>query len=172
MRSSDLLVDAFERVRDAVHGAVDGLSGEDLAHRVDEEANTVAWLVWHLTRVQDDHVAEVAGLEQVWTAHGWADRFALRLDTADTGYGHGPEEVDAVRVDSAELLTGYLDAVHEQSVGYLRRLTDDDLDRVVDERWDPPVTLGVRLISVIADDLQHAGQAAFLRGLLLRRRDS
>ena len=47
-------------------------------------------------------------------------------------------------------------------------LTDADLPRVVDERWDPPVTLGVRLVSVISDCLQHAGQAAFVRGILLR----
>jgi hypothetical protein len=37
---------------------------------------------------------------------------------------------------------------------------------VVDASWDPPVTLGVRLVSVISDDLQHAGQAAYLRGMI------
>lgn len=169
MRSSEVLVDGFGRVREVVHAAVDGLTAEELAHQVDADANTVGWLVWHLTRVQDDHVAEVAGTEQVWTAGGWSDRFGLPLDPADTGYGHGPDDVTAVRVGSPELLTGYLDAVHERSLDFVRSLSDGDLDRVVDERWDPPVTLGVRLVSVISDDLQHAGQAAFLRGVLLRR---
>jgi uncharacterized damage-inducible protein DinB len=168
MDGTELLVDAFRRVRDAVHHAVDGLSAEQLAYRADAGANTVAWLVWHLTRIQDDHIADVAGRGQVWTADGWAQRFGLRFHAADTGYGHSAEDV-AVVAAPAELLAGYYDAVHEQTLRYLAGLTADDLDTVVDTSWDPPVTLGVRLVSVVNDDLQHAGQAAFLRGLIERR---
>mgnify|MGYP001200972112 CR=1 FL=1 len=166
MSSADLLVDAFGRIREVVHEAVEGLTPEQLAHRVDGTANSIAWLVWHLTRVQDDHVADVAGRPQVWMSQGWAERFALPFGLAQTGYGHSSEQVEAVRVGSWELLTGYHDAVHEQTVGYVASLTDQDLARIVDRSWDPPVTLGVRLVSVISDDLQHAGQAAFLRGIL------
>ncbi len=165
MDSAGLLTDAFDRVRESVHEAVVGLTPGQLAARPDERANSIAWLVWHLTRVQDDHVADVAGVEQVWTAEGWADRFELPFRAADTGYGHQADDVAAVRVAAGELL-GYHDAVHERTVGYLRGLTDADLDRVVDEGWTPAVTLGVRLVSVVGDDLQHAGQAAFVRGLL------
>jgi uncharacterized damage-inducible protein DinB len=167
--SADVLVDAFGRIREVVHHAVDGLSEDQLAHRVGPGANSIAWLVWHLTRIQDDHVAEVAGTEQVWTSQGWAERFGLPFDPRDTGYGHRADEVAAVRVESGELLVGYYDAVHEQTIRYVERLGDADLDRIVDRSWDPPVTLGVRLVSVIADDLQHAGQAAFVRGILQRR---
>jgi hypothetical protein len=144
---------------------LDGATQPLLAFRPDADANSIAWLVWHLTRIQDDHVADVAGREQVWTAQGWARRFDLPFDDADTGYGHSPTEVDAVRVDP-ELLTGYLDAVHEQSVAFVSGLGPEDLDRIVDERWDPPVSLGVRLVSVINDDQQHVGQAAYVRGLI------
>ena len=168
MTSADLLVDAFGRVRDAVHEAVEGLTAEQLAARISERANSVGWLVWHLTRVQDDHVGEVAGLEQVWTAQGWVERFGLPFHAADTGFGHHSDEVTAVRVE-AGLLLGYHDAVHEQSVGYLRGLSDAELERVVDRAWTPAVTLGVRLVSVVSDDLQHAGQAAFARGVVERR---
>lgn len=168
MTSADLLVDAFDRVRDVVHAAVDSLTPEQLAFRVDPDANSIAWLVWHLTRVQDDHVSDVAGTDQVWTSRGWAERFALPFEEKAIGYGHSSSEVAAVRVDSAELLTGYYDAVHEQTIRFVERLTDAELPRVVDERWDPPVTLGVRLVSVISDDLQHAGQAAFVRGIIER----
>ncbi|GLY77652.1 mycothiol transferase [Actinoallomurus iriomotensis] len=166
MNSAELLTDAFERVRETVHEVVDGLSPDRLAARLTEDSNSIAWLVWHLTRVQDDHIADVAGVEQVWTAGGWAERFGLPLPPSDTGYGHDAEAVAAVRVESGELLTGYYDAVHEQTLRYVAGLKDADLDRVVDEAWDPPVTLGVRLVSVINDDTQHAGQAAFLRGIL------
>jgi uncharacterized damage-inducible protein DinB len=169
MSSAELLVDAFGRVRQAVHAAIDGLSAQQLAARLDAEANSIAWLVWHLTRVQDDHVSEVAGSEQVWTARGWAERFGLPLGPSETGYGHTSDQVAAVRVDEPALLAGYHDAVHDQTVRFVANLTDADLQRIVDRRWDPPVTLGVRLVSVIADDLQHAGQAAFVRGILLRQ---
>lgn len=169
MNTAEILADAFGRVRENVHEAVRGLSADALNLRIDDDANSIAWLVWHLTRVQDDHVADVAGREQAWTAGGWRDRFGLALPAGDTGYGHSSEQVAAVRVNDPDLLTGYHDVVHEQTLSYLRGVTDADLDRVVDEHWDPPVTLGVRLVSVINDDLVHSGQAAFLRGHAQRR---
>ncbi len=165
MTTADLLADAFGRIREAVHEVVDGLSPDQLSLRPAAQANSIAWLIWHLTRIADDHVAGAAGTEQAWTAAGWAARFALPFDVAETGYGHDSGQVEAVRVTSGELLTGYYDAVFEQTIRYVKQLTDTDLDRIVDERWDPPVTLGVRLVSVLADDLQHVGQAAYLRGL-------
>lgn len=169
MESRDLLLHAFDDVEEAVRGALDGIDPALLTARVDPEANTVAWLVWHLTRVQDDHVAEVAGQPQAWTAAGWADRFALPFDPGATGYGAGSDDVAAVQVTDPELLLGYHADVHRRTADFLRTVTAEDLDRVVDTRWDPPVTLGVRLVSVIGDDLQHAGQAALLRGVLERR---
>jgi uncharacterized damage-inducible protein DinB len=166
--SAELLIDAFDRIRGVARRAVEGLSPDDLAHRVDAEANSIAWLVWHLTRIQDDHVTGVAGGEQVWTSQDWAGRFGLPFDRHATGYGHTAADVAAVRVD-AGLLLGYLDATHERTASYLAPLTDDDLPRVVDSNWDPPVTLAVRLVSVVSDNLQHAGQAAFVRGVVERR---
>jgi uncharacterized damage-inducible protein DinB len=165
---AELIGDAFDRVREVLHHAVDGLSPTELAERLDPGANSIAWLAWHLARVQDDHIAEVAGSGQVWTTAGWADRFGLPLDASDTGYGHTDDEVGQVRA-SADLLTGYYDAVHEVTTRYVRGLSDADLDRIVDEGWDPAVTLGVRMVSVISDGLQHAGQAAYVRGVLARR---
>jgi uncharacterized damage-inducible protein DinB len=168
MHARDILIDGYGRIREEVHAAVQGLDAGQLAARPAAEANPVAWLVWHLTRVQDDHVADAAGLEQVWTAQDWHGRFGLDLPVSDTGFGHDAARVAAVRVDSADLLTGYHDAVHEQTLGFLRSLTAGELERIVDERWDPPVTLGVRLVSVLSDDLQHVGQAAYVRGLVER----
>jgi hypothetical protein len=168
MTSVEVLTDAFERVRDAVHPAVNGLSLEELTFRPDAASNSIAWLVWHLTRIQDDHVAGLDGIDQVWDANGWAKRFALPLDPSDTGYGHGPEDVAAVSAD-AQLLLGYFEDVHEKTLRYVGSLAETDLERVVDRDWDPPVTVGVRLVSVIADDLQHVGQAAYVRGLVQRR---
>jgi uncharacterized damage-inducible protein DinB len=169
MNVADLLVDGFGRVRENVHAAVEGLTAEQLRTRLDDGGNSIAWLVWHLTRVQDDHVADVAGTEQVWTGQDWLSRFGLPFPAGDTGYGHRPADVEAVRVDEPDLLTGYYDAVHEQTVRFVEGLDEQALDRIVDEAWDPPVTLGVRLVSVLDDDIQHAGQAMFVRGVLERR---
>jgi uncharacterized damage-inducible protein DinB len=164
--SAELLTDAFGRVRETVHEAVDGLSAAQLAARLDDDANSIAWLCWHLTRVQDDHLAGAFGVEQVWPA--FADRFGLPFGLGATGYGHSSGQVALVQISSANLLTSYHDAVHAQTVALVSSVTDADLPRVVDEGWDPPVTLGVRLVSVISDCLQHAGQATFVRGILLR----
>ena len=169
MTSAELLTDAYGRIREEVQGVVDALTPEQLAYRVDGTANSIAWLVWHLTRVQDDHIADVAGFEQVYIAQGWAERFGFPFPPSAIGYGHSSADVDAVRVDSPDLLVDYHEAVHAQTLRFLEGLKEEELGRLVDERWDPPVTLGVRLVSVVSDDLQHVGQAAFLRGLLERR---
>ncbi len=168
MEIDGLLADAFGRIQGFVHRTVADLDAEQLAFRPDADANSIAWLVWHLTRIQDDHVADVAGREQAWTAQGWAERFGLPFSPSATGYGHTSADVAAV-VAPADLLLGYHDAVTEQTLPYVASLTTADLDRIVDEAWDPPVTLGVRLVSVIGDDLEHVGQAAYVRGLIERR---
>ena len=167
MASTDVLIDAFARVGDAVHPAVEGLSTAQLAFRLEDGSNSIGWLVWHLTRIQDDHVADLHGKEQVWTSGGWSERFALPLKTSDTGYGHTPEDVAKVTAEAA-LLLGYFDEVQEKTVEYLCTLDDAGLERVIDRSWDPPVTIGIRLVSVIADDLQHVGQAAYVRGVMER----
>jgi len=166
--SAALLVDAFDRVRDAVHHAAKGLSPEQLSARVDDGANSIGWLLWHLSRVQDDHVASVADTEQAWTADGWAERFALPFEVGATGYGHTSSDVATVGNISRDKFVGYHDDVHDRTVRYVATLSDADLDHIVDYRWTPPVTLAMRLVSVINDDLQHVGQAAFLRGQLER----
>ncbi|MET0819729.1 MAG: DUF664 domain-containing protein [Aeromicrobium sp.] len=162
--TADVLGDAFDRIGDGVVELVDGMSPADLVRRVAPGANTVAWLVWHLLRVQDDHVSDVAGTEQVWFSGGWHDRFGLPFEPGATGYGQTPDEVSAVHTTS-ELLTGYAREVSAATRAFVSTLTDDDLDRVVDEGWDPPVTLAARLVSVIGDDLKHLGQAEYAKGL-------
>lgn len=164
MKTNELLLDAFGRIRETVEATLEGLDGGALALRPGGTGNSIAWLVWHLGRVEDAQVADVAGREQVWTAQDFVGRFALPLPRKDTGYGHSSEQVDAVRAEP-RLLLDYYNAVHRQTVDFLETLGDGDLDRVVDTRWDPPVTLGVRLVSTLADCLQHVGQAAYAKGL-------
>lgn len=164
MEANGVLLDAFGRIRETVEATLEGLDDASLVRRPAGTGNSVSWLIWHLGRVEDAQVASAAGLEQVWTSQDFVARFNLPLSPRDTGYGHSTGQVDAVRAP-AELLLEYYDAVHRQTAEFLKTLTDEDLDRVVDTRWDPPVTLGVRLVSTIADCLQHVGQAAYAKGL-------
>lgn len=162
----ELLIELFGRVDDHVERVLDGLDADALTTAPAPDANTIAWLVWHLTRVQDHHVAELAGTNQVWVEGDWAARVGLAPDPRNTGYGHSPAQVASVRPEGPEVLLGYHRAVASRTRDVLRAVTADELDRVVDTRWDPPVTFGVRLVSVADDDIQHAGQAAYVRGLL------
>ncbi|GAA4355886.1 mycothiol transferase [Angustibacter luteus] len=166
MDAIGVLQDAIGRITERGHEVCDGLSPELANERLDGRSNSIAWLVWHAARVADTHVGDALGADDVWRTRGWHERFGLALGSDDTGYGHTSEQVGQVQVNDASLLTGYLDDVIEVTRQAVDGLTDTDLDRVVDEGWDPPVTLGVRLVSVIDDDLEHLGQAAFLKGVL------
>ena len=165
MNTPDILTEALGRVQEWVHSAVAGLEGPALNYQPDPAANSISWLIWHLTRVQDDHVAHLAGRDQIYVKDGWAGRFGFAQDESDIGYGHTPEQVAAVRFDSPDDLVAYYDAVHELSQAYITTITSEELDRVVDTNWDPPVTAGVRMVSVIDDCMNHTGQAHYVRGM-------
>ena len=168
--SADLLIDGFGRIRENVADVLSGLTADQLAHQVAPGANSISWLVWHLTRVQDDHVSKAFDAAQVWSASGWASRFGLPAGAMDIGYGHTPAQVTEVGAATASpaLLAEYHQETYAQTVKLVAAVTDADLPRIVDKRWTPPVTLAVRLVSVLDDDMQHTGQAAYVRGLLLR----
>jgi hypothetical protein len=166
MDVASLLLELYGRIPPLAHHAVDGADLARLTEAPSPGSNPVAWLVWHLARVQDHHVAELLGTDQVWISGDWARRFGLDPDPSNTGYGHSPEQVAAVRPETPDVLLEYLDAVDRRTRTMLNGLTPADLNRVVDRRWDPPVTLGVRLVSIADDSLQHVGQAAYVRGLL------
>lgn len=169
MDVSALLVEQYGRLPEIVRGAVEGLEPGELTARPGPGGNTIAWLVWHLTRVQDHHISELFGEDQLYLRDGWHERFGRGPDPDDHGYGHSSDDVASVQPASADELVGYFDAVHDRTLAYLEGLSESDLDDVVDDRWDPPVTLGVRLASILTDDLEHAGQASYARGLLERR---
>jgi hypothetical protein len=162
--TQELLRDAFTRLIEHVDELADGLTDEMADYRPTPDANSIAWLIWHSARVQDIQLAQVAGVEQVWTRDGWVDRFGLDLPRNDTGYGHGPDEVAKVKAPT-ELLSGYYHAVHKLTLEYIASVTADELGRVVDTNWDPPVTASARLVSIIDDCAQHLGQAAYVRGI-------
>lgn len=165
MKTSELLIDAFGRLDGLVPPLLKDADAAKLNWRPEGTGNSIAWLVWHLSRVQDDQIADVAGTESVWKSHGYAAQFGFNLDPADTGYGHTSEQVSEVRVESGKLLESYFRESSVACLAYVSTLADADLDTVVDTRWTPHVTLGVRLVSILDDIIQHAGQASYVHGL-------
>ncbi len=168
MDTIDILTDAFGRIKGDTHRAADGRTAAELAYQPDPEANSIAWLVWHLTRVQDHHIGQLAHRPQAYVVEGWADRLGTDPDPENHGYGHTPEQVAAIRPDSPDVLLAYHDVVTERTLEYIATVTPEELDRIFDHSWDPPVSVGVRIVSVINDCMQHAGEANYLRGLLER----
>ena len=166
MESSDLLVEAYSHITRIVHQAADGLSQEQLAYRPEEGSNSIAWLVWHLTRIQDSHLKNVVQLEEAWLTEQWDERFGMAGSTG-IGFGDGTEEVAAIRPPRAILL-GYHDRVAGRVLDYLPTVDAEELDRIVDTNYDPHVKAGIRLMSVVQDNTQHAGQARYLRGMIER----
>lgn len=166
MECRDLLLDGLSRVEEGLRQHLEGLTVEQLLFRPSDRANSIGWIAWHLTRVQDHHLSELAQQPQAWIADGWHAKFGRPADPNDTGYGHSAAQVAAFRAPDTDTLLAYYAVVHQRSVAYLQSVSCGDLDRVIDRRWDPPVTLGVRLVSVVDDCAQHIGQIGYVRGLL------
>ena len=160
----ELLRDSFTRLIEHVEDLTDELTDEIAFFRPNAGANSIAWLIWHSARQQDIQLCDIAGTEQVWLRDGWVDQFGLDLPRDDSGYGHSADEVNRVRA-SADLLAGYYHAVHKVTLEYIASVTPDELSRIVDKNWNPPVTASVRLVSIIDDGAQHLGQAAYVRGI-------
>jgi len=162
-------LELYGRIPPLVEQTIAGLDVDTLCVRVTPDANPIGWLIWHLTRLQDHHLSELLETDQIYLdGSGWPGRFSSPADPNDIGYGHTSEEVARVRPESGEALVEYHGVVDARTRRFLATLTPDALARIVDHSWDPPVTLGVRLVSVAEDSLQHLGQAAYVRGLLGR----
>lgn len=163
--ANDLLRDLFDRVADELPRLLNGLGPDALHWRPGPDANPIGWLAWHIGRCEDAQVAPIAGAGQVWVTGDWSGKFHPQHGADDVGYGHTSAQVGAFRVEDPRALTGYYAAVHERTLGVLDGWSEPDLDRVLDRRWDPPVTVGVRLVSIVNDVTQHLGQLAYVRGL-------
>ena len=167
MEWRELIMDGYGRVLQILEEALDGLTQNDLNQQPHPDCNSMGWLTWHLTRVQDDHIADLMGEEQLWVNNGWHARFNRAPEPKDIGFGHSSEDVAAFRSPDVETLLEYHRTVLERSKRYIATLSTSDLDRELNEPWYQPLpTVGVRLVSIMSDNLQHAGQVAYLRGLL------
>lgn len=169
MDAVGILRDALSRIEPGLEQALHGLDAPALLWRPDADANSLAWLAWHLTRGQDAQICALANEPETWTKDGYADRFALPYPVEANGYGMSSAQVGEMRAESPDLFLDYYRATAARTDAFLASLGASDLDTVVDRRWTPPVTMGARIVSVIDDDVQHVGQMGYVRGLWERR---
>lgn len=165
MNAIDILIDLADRPRQSLAHIADRLTPEVLnAHPLGHD-NSIAWLLWHTAREADVQLSMLSGAEQVWTAQGFRDRLGLGEAGDGVGYRHTPEQARSVRVEDPAVLVELIGAVTDAMIAYLRTLSDADLGDIIDEAWDPPVTRGQRLVSIVDDASQHVGQAAYVLGM-------
>ena len=159
-----LLTEGFGRITELYDGVAEGLDDETLHHRPGGTGNPIGWLLWHLARVQDDHVADLAdgraGLGAVPGTVRPAQRHRRhRLRPHQRAGRRAPDR-------GRRAARGVPPRGDAATARYLETVDEAELEREVDQNWDPPVTAGQRLVSIQGDCLQHLGQAAYVKGLL------
>lgn len=164
MDHRDILIDAAQRPLDTAEAVLRGITPEAL-HAMPGSGNSIAWLVWHAARQMDVQTADLSGSPTVWTSGDWAPRLGVDREDRDFGLGDDTAAVASLHVEDADLLLAHLRACVEALTEYVATLAPADLDDIVDRGWNPPVTRGVRLVSIIDDAVAHLGQAAYARGL-------
>jgi hypothetical protein len=166
MEANDIIIDALERIRSILHRTLTGLTLDEIQRQPTPDSNSIAWLTWHLTRVQDNGISGLFGQEQAWISQGWHAQFGMAPDPDNEGQGHTPQQVAAFRAPSIQTLLDYHDSVSTRSKTFVEGLAPADFNRELDEpQYQPRPTVGVRLVSILSDNLQHAGQVAYLRGV-------
>ena len=164
MEWRQLIIDSYERISQVMERALEGLTLDDLNQQPNPDSNSMGWLAWHLTRAQDRGIAGLMEEEQLWVKDGWHSRFNRPHDPQDFGLGHSPEDLAAFKSPDVQTLLAYHHVVLERSKHYISTISESDLDRKLDHPKYP--TVGARLVGIISDNFQHAGQIAYVHGLL------
>jgi hypothetical protein len=146
-----------------VKRTLEELPQEQLYYQPTPDTNSIAWLVWHLSRWRDRISAAVAGEPEVWVGDGWADRFGMTADR--TGLGDTPEQVASFRPGLADL-SGYAEAAHQALVQRVSRLTPQQWEAEIEYQPGSRRPAWRALVSVVEDSAEHTGQVNYLRGML------
>jgi len=160
--ASSAFLDAFGRVRDTLQRTLPGLTEAELHG---PPLPGPGWLGWRLTRVMDNNISRLGGNDQLWVASGWAQRFGMPPEPYDFGRGqaHTREQVQAFKA-SADLILAYHDATFDRTKAYFDAVTEEELNRELDEpQYDPRPTVSVRLVSVLENAMNNAGQISYLK---------
>ena len=165
MEANELLTNLLKGNRSMVRKALDGLSDKEVATRPNSECNSMAWLLWHLSRAEDGLVSSLDGSAELWN-DGWAEKCGISAETKGMGFGHKAEDLESFGVGSVDALKEYFGQTEKKVADYLASLSSEDLDKQVPSMMgDGTVPLGNIVQVIVNEAMVHGGQIAYLRGL-------
>ena len=156
--------------------ALDDLAPAELAWRPDAGSNSIAFIVWHVNRVEDRWIQVFArGVQDVWDRDGWHEKLGISDDSFGIGFGLSAEQLGKFPAITKENLDGYRHAVQNETQAYLKSLKAEDLDFVPGRTLRPESSeslerfrgwsIGRMFRQLLAELNQHLGQVSYIRGL-------
>ena len=167
----DFIIRSLEEIQEDLKRSVDGLTKEDLMTQPQPGANHIAFMIWHMTRVEDKLLHNLFQCSpQLWESGKWYERMGLPEDPKSTGFGYTAEQVSCFPSVQPHELMDYVEAVRADTLDYLENIDAASLDEKVTAPPLGEVSIG-NLISILVVELaQHVGQIAYVRGLVEARK--
>jgi len=153
----------IKRSYDWIKLACDDLTEDQMHYQSTPDSNSIAWMVWHSSRIKDQVTASIVGESEVWLADGWAERFGIAPEA--NGIGDRPEQVTSFRVRS-DFLLGYADAAHNVTIQRLSKILPAQLAQPSRYVLGDTRPVWRSLQGMLGDAYSHAAQVSYLRGMI------
>ena len=165
MSVKEFIREAMQLTRKDLLDNIRDLTAEELAWRPAPHSNSIGFLAWHITRVEDGWIQRpIQRKLHLWVADKWAERFGMPEEQRDMGYGYTVEQLQAFKTPSLELLLGYSQAVRDATLAFLD--TWDPASDAIEVRapWGT-MTVATTFQQLIWELNQHGGQIAYVKGI-------
>ena len=162
MDAKEFALEALERARAVTMIAIDGLTPEHFHWRPNPTANSIAFLLWHISRVEDRFTSDLRNMEEIWLTEEWHKKFAVAI--SENGIGWGPEQIQDFR-PAIELVVSYLQRVRNISLETISRLNISQFkEQLTPSR--PDFTVANTLQTIVYHENHHQGAIGYIRGLI------
>lgn len=161
MDTVSFISDCLEQVRIRLLGTCEGMNQEEVLWRPEPYANNIGFVLWHVTRAEDNLVMRLENGHALWVTGGWHEKFGQPVNAPDPGDRMG---LRALAIPGLPVLLGYSQAVGEQTRRLLGELTVDRLDQPIGPS-QPGQTVTANLRHLITHRNNHHGQMDYIRGL-------
>ena len=161
-----------KRLHDEMRGGVSDLTPEEWNLKIEGRGNSIAFLVWHCARTEDNILRFILqGRSTIWAEDKWHER--LNLPPRVQGTGMATEEARAFHLADPVLFMQYVNKVWREYESYLAGITDGGAalsERMVTVKplGDMPAILAIGQVC-ISHCFIHLGEIALLRGTLGKR---
>ncbi len=164
MKATELITLSLKENEEYVNDAIKKLSQDELAWRTKPHSNSIAFLMWHLARVEDLWINRILkGGKEIYEAEGWYKKYKTEIQ--DNGAFFDEAKLKAWPVPTLKLLKEYAAAVRQTTLAYLKTLNEKDLDEPRDFTWMKG-TNGTALSHLISEIGEHSGQIGYIKGIM------